>query len=354
MYVYRKTRRKVRRLIKFSFLFIVFGFIGVLGYNVWSYIASTLFITPQQIAAKSTLPSPATVDMKNLSPTPTSYLENNDGPLSQIVTTALDGSKGTYGIVIKNLKTGEKYYQNETKVFTAGSLYKLWVLGTVYKQLDAGTLKKTTVMKSDVVELTKRFGITTEYEVQKEGDVTYSIGQALNQMIVVSDNYASLLLTEKAKTTNIRNFMADNGFNSSSIGLKDEAPSTTPLDIASFFEKLYAKDLFGEETTNEMIDLLKQQRLNGKIPKYLPTGTQVAHKTGELYSASHDAGIVYAPEEEYLIVLLSDTTSQVQANERLAKVSEAVYAYFTKDDTPVIKVPIKTGTKTTTPTPVED
>ncbi len=354
MYVYRKTRQKIRRLIK-SFLFLVFlGFIGVMGYTVWSYIASTLFITPQQIAIENTLPSPSTVDMKNISPTPTSYLDNNDGPLSQIVTTALDGSKGVYGIIIKNLKTGEKYYQNETKIFTSGSLYKLWVLGTVYKQLDASILKKTTVMKSDVVELTKRFGITTEYEVQKEGDVTYSIGQALNQMVVVSDNYASLLLTEKAKTTNIRNFMEDNGFHSSSIGLKDEAPSTTPLDIASFFEKLYNKELFGEETTTEILDLLKQQRLNGKIPKYLPTGTQVAHKTGELYSASHDAGIIYAPEEEYLIVLLSDTTSQVQANERLARLSEAVYTYFTKDDTPITKAPAKVVTKIPTPTPVED
>jgi beta-lactamase class A len=79
-----------------------------------------------------------------------------------------------------------------------------------------------------------------------------------------------------------------------------------------------------------MIDLLKRQRLNSKIPKYLPSEIQIAHKTGELFEASHDAGIVYSPNGDYIIVILSesDEASRPLANERLAQVSKEVYNYF--------------------------
>ena len=45
-----------------------------------------------------------------------------------------------------------------------------------------------------------------------------------------------------------------------------------------------------------MLDILKKQRLNGKIPVLLPPGTAVAHKTGEDAGITHDVGIVYGPQ----------------------------------------------------------
>ena len=80
--------------------------------------------------------------------------------------------------------------------------------------------------------------------------------------------------------------------------------------------------------TDKMLTLLKRQRLNGKLPKYLPKQSIIAHKTGELDSYSHDAGIVYAPPGEYIIVVLSETTSRAQADERIALLSQSVYKYF--------------------------
>ena len=88
--------------------------------------------------------------------------------------------------------------------------------------------------------------------------------------------------------------------------------------------------LADEQYTGLMVDLLKGQKLNEKLPKYLPKGTAVAHKTGEIGWFSHDVGIVYSPSGDYIIVVLSESESPAGANDRIAQVSKAVYEYFLK------------------------
>ncbi|MBI3981082.1 serine hydrolase, partial [Candidatus Microgenomates bacterium] len=103
---------------------------------------------------------------------------------------------------------------------------------------------------------------------------------------------------------------------------------STANDIALFFEKLYRGEIGNQETNQEMINLLKQQKLKNKVPKYLPKETVVAHKTGELGLFTHDAGIVFGRKTNYLITILSESNSPIGAEERIAKVSQAVYDYF--------------------------
>ncbi|MBI2622076.1 serine hydrolase [Candidatus Microgenomates bacterium] len=79
-----------------------------------------------------------------------------------------------------------------------------------------------------------------------------------------------------------------------------------------------------------MISLLLQQELNDRIPKYLPKEAKVAHKTGEIDFAKHDAGIVFANSGDYLIVVLSESDNPSAASERIANLSKAVYEYFSK------------------------
>ena len=51
------------------------------------------------------------------------------------------------------------------------------------------------------------------------------------------------------------------------------------------------------ELSREMLTILRNQRLNGKMPFYLHSrGIPVAHKTGEDDGLSNDVGIVYARE----------------------------------------------------------
>lgn len=247
--------------------------------------------------------------------------------LKEVVETSLEGSTGSYGIAIKNLRTGQVYYKNEHQVFESASLYKLWVGATAYEQIQQGRLDEGTQLSQQVSILNDKFNIASEEAELTEGIVTMRVSDAIYKMITISHNYAALLLSEKVQLSNVRSFLRTNGFTESVVGT---VPQTiTAYDAALFFEKLYKGKLADTTHTKAMIDLLKQQELNNKLPRYLPIGTVIAHKTGELGKYSHDGGIVYTEKGDYIIVVLTESSSPKGAEERIAKISKAVYDYFT-------------------------
>ena len=55
---------------------------------------------------------------------------------------------------------------------------------------------------------------------------------------------------------------------------------------------------FSPALSRRMMDILHGQEFNQGIPARLPKGARVAHKTGEISTVAHDAGVVYLPETE--------------------------------------------------------
>lgn len=245
--------------------------------------------------------------------------------LKDTVENVLLGKEGTYGIFIKNLKTGESYAFNEHKNFEPGSLYKIWILAVTFNEIENGRLKENQILSQEIAVLNEKFHISSESAELTEGQITLSAKEAMEQMITISDNYSALLLSEKVRFSTVKIFLQKNDFNESFLG---EPPQTTPYDIALFFEKLYKGELANQENTDKMLSLFKKQRLNSKLPKYLPKETIIAHKTGEIGYFSHDAGIVYTPNGDYVIAILSKSEAPDQANEQIAEISKKVYDYF--------------------------
>lgn len=253
---------------------------------------------------------------------------NSSKGLKDVIDNSLKDSQGTYGIVVKNLKTGEYYYLNENKVFDPGSLYKLWVMAVTFQQLEKGTITDSEVLSQYIQELNNQFGIPSDAAELTDGAITLTVKDALEQMITISHNYAALLLIEKIGRPSIQDFLKNYGFSASKTG---DAVETTPKEIAVFLEKLYKGEFANPENTAKMIDLLKRQTKNEKLPKYLPVGTEIAHKTGEIDYFSHDAGTIYTPKGDYIIVVLSESDSPPGAEERIAEISKNVFRYFESD-----------------------
>lgn len=251
---------------------------------------------------------------------------SNEG-LRKVVEKVLDGKDGTYGIVINNLKTGQEYVLNGDREFNPASLYKLWVMATAYQQIQKGLLDKNDVLSQDINSLNSKFDIDPTLAEQTEGTITMTIDNALEKMITRSDNYAALLLSEKLRLSSVSRFLIDNNLIYSKLG---EPPISTPNDIALFLEKLYKGDLIDQGKSQEMIELLKRQQINNKLPKNIEGNIVVAHKTGELESFSHDAGVFFTDRGDYIIVIMSETDNQRQANETIARISKAVYDYFSQ------------------------
>lgn len=245
-----------------------------------------------------------------ISPLSTIQTENS---LRNAVENALNGAKGTYGISIKNLKTGEAYSQNDHKAFETGSLYKLWIMVTAFKQIQEGKLTTEEVLSEDVNTL---------------GIVTMIVDDALNQMITISHNPAALLLTKKIKLSTVAIFLKENEFKESSLGISGGSPKSTSSDIALFYEKLYTGKFANKEYTDKMINILKNQKLKNGLPKYLPDESKTANKTGDIGWFKHDGGIVFTDQGDYIIVIMSESNYPQGAQERIALVSKAVFNYF--------------------------
>ncbi len=253
--------------------------------------------------------------------------KNPTASLSEILDKDLINTKGTFGIAIKNLNTGESYYLNEHKSFESASLYKIWVLATAFNQIEKGVLKEEQILSQEIPVLNKKFLISSESAELTEGVISMTVKDAMEKMITISHNYAALLLSEKLRLSNVTAFLQNNGLKESALGIP---PKTTASDVALFFEKLYQGKLVSQESTNKMLIIFKKQMLNSKLPKYLPKDTVIAHKTGELGNLSHDAGIVFTPNGDYIIAVLSETDSPAQANEKIADISLNVFQYFNK------------------------
>ncbi|MBI2599924.1 serine hydrolase [Candidatus Daviesbacteria bacterium] len=247
--------------------------------------------------------------------------------LQSTVEQAMTGSKGRYGIVIKNFSNGESYSFNEHQIFEAGSLYKLWVAATVFQQIKGGLLKEDELLSEDIDELNQIFNIASESAEFKTGSVNFTVSQALKQMITISHNYAALTLIKTVKRSNVAKFLEKADFKESFLG---DPPKSTAYDIALFLEKLYQGklNLIDVDSSQKIIELLKEQKLNDGLPKYLPSQIPVAHKTADIGLFKHDAGIIYSPIGDYLIVVLSESDYPPGAQERIALLSQAVFDYF--------------------------
>lgn len=278
--------------------------------------------TKTEILSSVLTPTPS------LTSVPTPQKNPSSQTISDVVENSLTGTKGDYGIAIENLNTNESFYKNEEEVFESASLYKLWVMAVVYQKIEDRSLSLNEILSEDIKKINKDFHIDEKLAEKKSGKITLSVNDALNLMITKSDNYSALLLASKVKLSTIAIFLKKYGFNSSKVGTDGSAPVTSAFDIYLFYKYLYDGKFANSDNTKSMIELLKKQVLNEKIPKDLPINVIVAHKTGELELSTHDAGIVFAPKTSYIIVVLSKSEAPDLANVRISNLSKNIYEYF--------------------------
>ena len=88
------------------------------------------------------------------------------------------------------------------------------------------------------------------------------------------------------------------------------------------------------EASEDMLEILHAQEFNSGIPAGLPESARVAHKTGEISTVAHDAGLVYLPDRQpyVLVILTSWERERGGRHETIARISEAVHEELTEVD----------------------
>lgn len=247
----------------------------------------------------------------------------------------LKGYKGNAGIVIKDLDTDWEIASNKEMSIPSASLVKIPVMMAYFAAADEKKLKF-----SDTIEL------KSSDRVEGSGPVkngvpgsSYKIEDLLYLMITESDNTAANMLINRLgidelngyfskfglKHTNLSRKMMD--FKSRREGVENY---TTVGDMAYLLEKLYDGKFINENISKQCLTLLAEQKINDRIPKKLPSGIMVAHKTGLENGVCHDVGIVYTPKGNFLIcVLTKHAYTTARPTKRLiSRLSLLTYNYY--------------------------
>src|SRR4029079_15846358 len=92
---------------------------------------------------------------------------------------------------------------------------------------------------------------------------------------------------------------------------------------------------FSPALSRRMMDIMHGQEFNQGIPARLPKAARVAHKTGEISTVAHDAGVVYLPKRKpYVLVVLTEWDPDVSGRSRtIATFSHTIYEALTQRPT---------------------
>lgn len=231
--------------------------------------------------------------------------------------------QGDVSFYYKNLKTNDTIKYNENKIMRAASTIKLTILVEAFRQIKEGKIKKEELF------------ITCEKDkVPSCGALNYmrenlkvTLEDLYVLMIILSDNYATNILIDKLGIDNINNTIKEIGLKNTILNRKmfDKEKAILGLenyisaeDIGNLLEQMYNNKLIDEESSKDMMNILKNQRLNSKIPFFLHNVNpkiEIAHKTGEDTNITHDVGIVFANEP--FIICFCGNNVNVPEYERL-------------------------------------
>src|SRR5262249_57569305 len=84
---------------------------------------------------------------------------------------------------------------------------------------------------------------------------------------------------------------------------------------------------YSKKACEEMLNILLDQQYRSGIPAGLPKTARVAHKTGNISTVHHDAGIVYLDNRKpYVLVILTQFPAEKARGAAVADVSRDIFA----------------------------
>lgn len=220
--------------------------------------------------------------------------EKEDAKLSGIIEAAIASISGDVSVVAENLTTGQKAAVHEHVVMPGASLYKVPVM---IAWMDSGSTGSRNLDEETVARI--------------------------ERMITISSNEDGQWLGATIGWDAVSSFMQHRGYTDTSLGVP---PVTSAHDMARIMTAI-ANNEFAQ--SSRMFEILAGQKTRDRIPKLLPEGTRVAHKTGEIDSLRHDVGIVEAPHSTYVLAIMGGNLKDPEADKhRYALLSRAIYEYF--------------------------
>lgn len=243
----------------------------------------------------------------------------------------LSSYDGEWSVYVKNLDTDEVISINNKPMYSA-SLIKAFVMAKTYADMDLVLENQAEKMKAE----------------PDSPAVQEKVYDLLWNMITVSDNEScnelGRLQDEKSDflkgAESVNEYLEKEGYDDTSyqstlhpsrspVLSLGEHNTTTAEDCGLLLERIYKGECVSTAASEDMLELLLNQKNTTKIPSGIAADVTVANKTGETDTDQHDMAIVYGPKTTYILCVMSEGFKNAdQAVENIRKISGVVYNYL--------------------------
>lgn len=254
------------------------------------------------------------------------------------------------GISFYDYETTIQWSYNADNWFHAASTMKLAVLLGVFRQVALGSLALDSPVhvRNRFTSIVNREPYMLELGRDADPDVYGQLGKTLTvhelsyQMITTSSNLATNLLVELIGIDTIQRALDEMDIDGIRVlrGVEDQAAfeaglnnETTANGLVKLLRIIAEGHAWSPETSSQMMDIMLDQQYRSGIPAGLPKAARVAHKTGNISTVHHDAGIVYLDERKpYILVVLTQFEAETGRSTAVADISRDIYAHLAGGD----------------------
>lgn len=214
----------------------------------------------------------------------------------------------------------------------SASVIKLPILLEAMERAKAGTLDLDEIHILVDSEKTGGSGVLTTYSHRSR----ISYGDLLRLMMVYSDNTATNIFINELGRDAINARMRTIGLTKSQLNrvMMDTLAArqgrenyVTAGEMNALLKKIYRQEVATPALCDQMLSILKQNEDVKTIPRLLPKGTVVAHKTGELAYVRGDAGIVYS-KQPFLLSVFVEGAPTPEAERIIGELAFICYYHF--------------------------
>jgi len=272
-------------------------------------------------------------------------------PVTELEAFIAEQTNQTISVAVYDLETGDEILVNPDEAYHPASTIKVHVMMEVFRQAEQGLFRlgdRLPIINAFTsIADGSKFSLDVNDDAEKTlypriGE-TETIAELTRLMIVRSSNLATNLLLDLLGLEFLQHTLDEHELGGIDLrrGVEDELAfehginnRVTADGLVDLLQLIAEERAFTPELSRSMLEILHDQEFRSGIPAGLPPTARVAHKTGEISTIAHDAGIVYMPNRKpYVVAILTEWDKDVTGRKTtIAAASYQVYEYLTGNE----------------------
>lgn len=227
--------------------------------------------------------------------------------------------------------------------FHAASTMKLAVLLAIFRQIERGELALAAEVhvRNRFISIVNGQPFMLDLDRDADPDVYGNLGRSMTvhelarQMITRSSNLATNLLIDIVGVPSIQQTIDELDISGVRVirGVEDQAAFDAGLNnevtangLVALLRTIEERRSWSEESAAAMLQILHDQEFKSGIPAGLPGEARVAHKTGNISTVHHDAGLVYFEDRRpYALAVLTSFPADIGRTGAVAAISRDIF-----------------------------